>query len=163
MTTCYHSINNLKGAAVSRTRRAANRQQPTIISFPQTEINLVNSALKIARFYISKNPQLFQQPDNILSEVENGINIISAKTTTKNQNSSSAATKGASSDINNNNSYRYQSLVNINKMLGLTNESIVNQQQNIKGASANNNSNNNTICYKKQSLKNIIETFSIYH
>ena len=58
---CYHSINNdnnnnLKGAGIIRGPQQARRQQQTTITFPQTEINLVNNSLNIAGFYITRNP-----------------------------------------------------------------------------------------------------------
>lgn len=94
---CYHSINNLKGAGIIRgPQQQARRQQETTITFPQTEINLVNKSLEIARFYITRNPQQFQQPQDMLQKVNQAIEIISTKT-------NSVATKGASQTNNNNN------------------------------------------------------------
>lgn len=94
---CYHSINsgsNLKGAGIIRGPQA--RQIRQTITFPQTEISLVSKSLEILRFYISKNQEQFQQPENMLQKINQAIEIISTKTT-------AAATKGASNNNNNNN------------------------------------------------------------
>lgn len=125
---CYHSINGLnnllKGASTiinttSNRRHVATTGAggaKTTFSIPESEISLINKTLEIVRFYISRNPELFQDPQDLLQKVEKGINIITAKTNTNNN------TKGAS-----------------------------------------NKNNNNNICPNKiQSLKNLLELFSIY-
>ena len=107
---CYHSINsdnnNIKSAAIIRGPQARRQQQQTV-TFPQTEINLVNNALNILRFYITRNPQQqFQQPEEILNKVNQAIEIISTKT--------AAATKIATKGESNNNDIttdKYQSLI----------------------------------------------------
>ena len=97
MNPCYHTINNaVKGAGIIRGPQA-RRQQETI-TFPQTEINLVNNSLNIARFYITRNPQQFQNPEDMLQKVNQAIEIISTKT---NKKTKLAATKGASNNNNN--------------------------------------------------------------
>lgn len=157
MINCYHSINgldNLKGASIIRnnTSRTATitdtRTGKRIIHFPETEIGLVNNVLKLCQLYITRNPQLFQQPQEILGKVNQAINIISAKT--KNQ-----SLKGASDNNNN-----YQSIINIHKMLGFSSDS---NSNNIGANQLIGASKNSYIYNKKKSLINLLETFSIYH
>ena len=83
---CYYEINglNLKGASTMN----------QIVSFREQDLNLVSNVLKIARFYIKGNPDLFQDPEHLLSEIEKGINIISSKTGNNNN------IKGASNNTN---------------------------------------------------------------
>ena len=58
---------------------------------------MVNNSLNIARFYITRNPQQFQQPQDMLQKVNQAIEIISTKT------NAATPTKGASQTNNNNN------------------------------------------------------------
>ena len=81
---CYHSINGLKGASIKTTDKS-------IISFPQTEINLVHNSLKIIQFYITRNPQIFQQPEEVLRKVTKAIDIISEKNPSPQQSLKSAS------------------------------------------------------------------------
>ena len=91
MTACYHSINNLKGAGVV--------QSNNDISIPSIQVDLITNVLNIAGFYITRNPQQFQQPQDMLQKVNQAIEIISTKT----NKTKLAATKGASNSNNNNN------------------------------------------------------------
>ena len=94
--TCYHSINNIKGAAIIRGPQARQMRQQQTITFPQTEINLVNNSLNILKFYITRNPQVFQQSEDMLQKVNSAINIISSKQLPQ-------SVKGASSTNSKNN------------------------------------------------------------
>ena len=153
MNPCYHTINNaVKGAGIIRGPQA-RRQQETI-TFPQTEINLVNNSLNIARFYITRNPQQFQNPEDMLQKVNQAIEIISTKT--------AAATKIATKGASNNNDItttddKYQSLMNIYNMFGLLNNNNNKSDNQLKGAS------NNNICLnkKKENLKDILKMFGL--
>jgi len=91
----YHNNNNLKGASSAAFQQPARggRTAPTI-SFPQTEINLVHNSLKIIQFYITRNPEQFQQPQDMLQRVEKAINIISKQLPAQSQQ-----LKGASNNI----------------------------------------------------------------
>ena len=82
MVQCYHSINNLKGAASNND-----------ISIPSIQVDLLANVLNIAGFYVTRNPQQFQQPQEILNKVTKAFNIISSKT-----NKTKLATKGASNN-----------------------------------------------------------------
>ena len=102
MNHCYHSINGLKGAAVPAPTVTAT------ISFPQSELNSINSSLKSSQLFISKNPQFFQDPKDMLQKISQGLNIISSRTRTQTNTNTrlttaAKATKGASSNNNNNN------------------------------------------------------------
>ena len=69
MTTCYHSINNLtnlKGASSVQQRNSNNNGN---ISFPYNEVDLITNVINIAGFYVSRNPQVFQQPEEILRKL----------------------------------------------------------------------------------------------
>ena len=85
--TCYHSINNLKGASVVQSNN-------DIISIPSIQVDLIANVFNIAGFYITRNPQQFQQPQEILRKVTEAFNIISSK---KGNNNNSV--KGASTNI----------------------------------------------------------------
>jgi uncharacterized spore protein YtfJ len=125
-----------------------------VIPIPETEIKLVNNALNIVRLYISKNQELFQNPEAILDKVNESLQIVSSKL----GNNNNRSTKGAS-DNNNNNNNSYQSLVNIRNMLvGLSKSTSIKTNQ-LKGASAN--SDNNNICTRKQNLINLLEHFNL--
>ena len=88
MTACYHSINNLKGASVV--------QNNNDISIPSIQVDLLANVLNIAGFYITRNPQQFQQPQEILRKVTEAFNIISSKKPKNNNNQ----LKGASTNNN---------------------------------------------------------------
>ena len=82
--------NNLKGASSSA---AAFQQKATKIAFPPTELLLISKSLEIAKFYITRNSEQFQQPQEILSKVEKALNIISKQIPTN------QSLKGGSSNI----------------------------------------------------------------
>lgn len=99
---CYHSINsdnnnNIKGAAIVRRpqQQARQRQQQQTISIPQEEMDLIRNVINIAGFYVTRNPQVFQQPEEIIKKLTEAFNIIATK---QEKNS----LKGASNNNNNN-------------------------------------------------------------
>ena len=70
----YHkskNINALKGAS------AVN--QPKQLEFNQSEVNLLSKSLEVCRYFIGKNQNLYQNPQDILSELSTSINIINAR------------------------------------------------------------------------------------
>jgi hypothetical protein len=150
---CYHSINgitnsntnnnNLKGAAFNQ------QQGQQEFMFPQTEVSLLTKSLELSRLYVTRNPQFFQEPKDILQKINQGIKIISSKTKSQKQNQSSL--KGAS-DMN-----RLYALDNIRNMFGL-NVPIKNTQ--LKGASQQQKQQQN-ICNKKQALTNLRNQFGL--
>jgi hypothetical protein len=125
---CYHSINNLnnlKGAGsimikAPRARTNINAvgggPNKNIIPIPETELKLVDNTLNIARLYISKNPQLFQNPELILDKVNQSLLIVSSKLNNK------SSTKGASNNNTNicSTTKKKQSLINIKEHFGLS-------------------------------------------
>ena len=162
---CYHTINgleNLKGGSAIQQQGQQKQQQiqQQKLLFPQNEISLISKSLELCRFYVTKNSQLFQQPEDILEKVNQALSIISSSSKSNNNNSknqeeeqSSYKTKVASDN-------RYQNLVNIRNMFGLN---IKENRKNIqlKGASKSSKSNNNNICSKKQSLINLRSQFNL--
>jgi|SRR5215204_1231976 len=100
-----HNINNnnnellgLKGAsAITSTNQKS-------ISIPSNEVDLIKNVLNIAGFYVTRNPQQFQQPEEILRKLTEAFYIISTPTTTKkenNINNNNNSLKGASNKNNN--------------------------------------------------------------
>ena len=102
---CYHSINdliptttdnnNLKGAS-SAIAAINNTAIPRItippnqsISMSQEEIDLIQNVINISGLYVTKNPQIFQQPEEMIGKLTEAWNIIASK-----QNNNSV--KGAS-------------------------------------------------------------------
>ena len=72
ISKCSINNNNLKGAST-----AIVGQQPTLISFPQTEIDLISKSLEIARLHITQeSPTISAISRRLLSKVEKAINII---------------------------------------------------------------------------------------
>jgi hypothetical protein len=128
MNHCYHSINGLKGAAVPA---------PTI-SFPQSELSILTESLKTAGFYITRNPQQFQQPQEMLQKIKQGINIISSRTNNRTKTNNTNRT---------------------NTRLATT----ATAAKATKGASNPNNSNNNNVCSdkKKEHLKDLLKMFRL--
>jgi hypothetical protein len=95
------SYNSLKGASAV----ANNNQQPNKqLMFHQNEINIIQKVLEISRYYITKNKNQFQNPNDILKEINQSMQIL------KPVNS----LKGASSIC------PKQTLRNIKNMFGLT-------------------------------------------
>jgi hypothetical protein len=161
---CYHSINgitnsnNLKGAST-------NQQQQFI--FPTNELSLLTKSLELSKFYIERNKDQFQDPNDMLQKINQGINIISSKTNKSKKNNQSQqqsqqsqqqkaptttmAIKGAS-DIARNNNDGYRNLINIRQRFGL----LHNNNNALKGAS-NSKSNNNNNCSKKEHLKDLLK------
>jgi hypothetical protein len=92
-----HNINNnnkllgLKGAsAITSTNQKS-------ISIPSNEVDLIKNVLNIAGFYVTRNPQQFQQPEEILRKLTEAWNIISTTTTKQeNNNINNSSLKGAS-------------------------------------------------------------------
>jgi hypothetical protein len=152
---CYHSINgitnninNLKGAAFNQ------QQGQQEFMFPQTEVSLLTKTLELSRLYVTRNPQFFQEPQEMLQKIDQGIKIISSKTKSQ-QKQNQSSLKGASLDN------KVQSLVNIRNMFGLgnnNNNNVRNNNNQLKGASKN---NNNNICSKTKSLTNLREHFNL--
>ena len=96
----------LKGASATTTK-VQQQQPPKQLMFNQSELNLLGKSLEACKFFITKNQQMFQQPNNdILNEINQSLKIL------KPRNSNSL--KGAS--VCNN---PYKSLDNIRKMVGL--------------------------------------------
>ena len=56
-------FSKLKGASTA----AVN--QPNQFVFNQSELNLLGKSLDICRYYITKNQQMFQQPQDIIKEL----------------------------------------------------------------------------------------------
>ena len=75
--------------------------------FHQNEVQIIQKVLEICRLYVSKNQNQFQNPKDIVNEVNQSLQIL------KPNNSSSL--KGASSS----NICPKQTLKNIRKMFGL--------------------------------------------
>ena len=127
---CYHSINSADsmkgGSAVQQQNQQPSSTTKRRILFPQTDLDLVSKSLELSKFYVTKNSQLYQQPQDILQKINQALSIISSssssssksnnsKSNTTNNNSKnqnqSAATKGGGSLLDhNNNSNRYQNL-----------------------------------------------------
>jgi hypothetical protein len=140
---CYHSINgitnnnNLKGASMNQE-----------FLFNQKDMNFIDQVLKVAGYKVSKLEPQTEEHKRIIDNVGQSLKIISAKT--KNQNQNQSSTKGASLDN------KFQNLQSICNMFGIGNKGNKSINQ-LKGASKN----NNNICSKKQSLKNIREHFNL--
>ena len=98
--------NALKGGS-AMINPPQQRQQRQTISFESTHVSLIAKTLELARLYVSKNSQNFQEPQDILNKIDTGINIISSKQNNNNKNS----TKGASSICDRNK--KQQSLNNL--------------------------------------------------
>jgi hypothetical protein len=130
----YHNNNALKGAA----------QQPKQLVFNKSELNIVSKTLELCRYFIGKNQNQYQNPQDILKELSTSINILSARR--QNNNNSGSNLKGASDNP-------FKSLDNIRNMVGLGDNKVGTQ---LKGASSNNN-----ICSKKEHLKDLLKQFNL--
>jgi hypothetical protein len=87
-------------------KSASNVNQQKQLIFNQSEIKLINNALKISDFFIKNNSHLYQNQQDILKEISIASNILSAR---KNN-----SVKGASQICD-----KTQSLINIKNMFGL--------------------------------------------
>ena len=158
---CPDSYNNnaLKSASASATASISavnQQQQKQLLVFNQQEVNILDKSLKACQFYITKNKNQYQNPQDIIKELTTASNIVNARRQKNKQNQNQQSLKGASLDININNPFK--SLDNIRKMVGLTtsNESA----SHLKGAS-DSTQNNNNICSKKEHLKDLLKQFNL--
>ena len=162
---CPDSYNNnaLKSASASVSATAVN-QQPKQFVFNQSEVNILDKSLKACQFYITKNKNQYQNPQDIIKELTTASNILSARRQNKqNQNQQSTKLKGASS-LDNNINNPFKSLDNIRKMVGLTTTTTSNESatavSHLKGASDSTH-NNNIFCSKKEHLKVLLKQFNL--
>src|SRR5918993_5681386 len=96
-----HNINNnnnnellaLKGA--SSTTTTITSKTPKSIALSSTEADLIRNVINIAGFYVTRNPQVFQQPEEIIRKLTKAFNILATKEIDNNSNNNSV--KGASS------------------------------------------------------------------
>jgi hypothetical protein len=147
--------NALKGAAavVGSINNNNNNYQPKQYVFNQSEVNLLGKSLEAIKYFITKNQQMFQQPNDILKELDTASNILSVRQNNNNNNESNL--KGAS-DINSN---KFQALDNIRNMFGLGNNIVRNDDNQLKGASV---PNNIPLCDKTKVLINIKNIFGLH-
>ncbi len=76
-------VSHLKGASIKE--EATGTKNKRIISFPQTELNLVNIVLEMSKLFVTRNIQREQQ-QQILSEINGALQIISARMKNNNNN-----------------------------------------------------------------------------
>jgi hypothetical protein len=150
---CYHSINDIPCPYTSKLKGASavnQQQQKQLLVFNPGEVNFLAKSLEVCRYYITKNQQMFQQPQDIIKELTTASNILSTRSNKNNNNKSNL--KGASDNP-------FKSLDNIRKMVGLTtsNESLLN----LKGASNSTPQNKNNTCSKKEHLKDLLKQFNL--
>ena len=81
---CYHTINDMK--CPYNALKGALLQQQIIINnnlnnyvFNQSELNIISKTLEVCKYFITKNQQMFQQPQDIIKELSIASNIISAR------------------------------------------------------------------------------------
>ena len=118
---CYHSINDipcpyskLKGASATTT--VQQQPQPKQLLFTESELNLLSKSLEMCTYFITKNKNLYQNPQDILNEILTSMNIIK----TRQNNNVKSNLKGASSSVISCNEKKIQSLQNILKLFNLT-------------------------------------------
>ena len=102
-----HNINNnnnnnnellaLKGA--SSTTTTITSKTPKSIPLSSTEADLIRNIINIAGFYVTRNLQVFQQPEEIIRKLTEAFYILATPTTNENNNNNSL--KGASNKNNN--------------------------------------------------------------
>ena len=95
-----HNNNNellaLKGAsAIISPQPPATANTTTTIAISSTEADLIRNVINIAGFYVTRNPQVFQQPEEIIRKLTKAFNILATKEIDNNSNNNSV--KGASS------------------------------------------------------------------
>ena len=146
----YHNNTSKQYNALKGASAVVNNNQQSSLVFNQSEVNLISKTIELIKYYITQNQQMFQQPQDIIEELNTAINILSVRRQDNNNNNESNL-KGASDNNN-----PFKSLDNIRKMFGLTtnNESI------LKGAS-DSTQNNNNICSKKEHLKDLLKLFNL--
>jgi hypothetical protein len=87
----YHNNNALKGASA-----VVNQQQPKQLVFNKSELNIVSKTLELCKYFVGKNQNLYQNPQDILNEISTSINILSARQNNNNKSN----LKGASNICN---------------------------------------------------------------
>lgn len=83
----YHSkscpsyrYNALKGASAMINNNQSKQQQgPKKHMFQQLEVDRISKVLEIGKFYINKNKDLFQQPKDILTDIDSALSILNAR------------------------------------------------------------------------------------
>lgn len=68
--------NSLKGAS------AVNNQSKKLMFFSK-EIDIISKILEISRFYITKNKDQFQQPKDILKDVNSAMSLLDGRKNNK--------------------------------------------------------------------------------
>ena len=71
----------LKGA--SSTTTTITSKTPKSIALSSTEADLISNVINIAGFYVTRNPQLFQQPEEIIRKLTEAFYILSPTTIMK--------------------------------------------------------------------------------
>ena len=90
---------------------------PKQLMFTSDELNLLSKSLEVCKYFIGKNQNLYQNPQDIIKELSIASNIINAR---QNNNNNKSNLKGASSNKNNIcNETKIQSLQNILKQFNL--------------------------------------------
>jgi hypothetical protein len=83
----------LKGA--SSTTTTITSKTPKSIALSSTEADLIRNVINIAGFYVTRNPQVFQQPEEMIRKLTEAFYILSPTTTTNKENNNNSV-KGAS-------------------------------------------------------------------
>ena len=55
-----------------------------MLAFNQSEINILSKFFELIRYYITKNQQMFQQPQDIIKKLNTASSILSARNNNKN-------------------------------------------------------------------------------
>ena len=71
----------LKGA--SSTTTTITSKTPKSIALSSTEAGLIRNVINIAGFYVTRNPQVFQQPEEIIRKLTEAFYILSPTTIMK--------------------------------------------------------------------------------
>ncbi len=87
----------LKGA--SSTTTTITSKTPKSIALSSTEADLIRNVINIAGFYVTRNPQVFQQPEEIIRKLTEAFYIL-LPTTNKENNNNNNSLKGASNKNN---------------------------------------------------------------
>src|SRR5687767_8136669 len=91
-----HNANNddellaLKGASSTTTTTTITSKTPKSIALSSTEADLIRNVINIAGFYVTRNPQVFQQPEEIIRKLTEAFYILSPK-----ENNNNNSLKGA--------------------------------------------------------------------